>query len=209
MGEELARILLLELYQARVEVRDPLGDPDERGVLNFVAALVHAADVQVEVGVDAIELELVDEIVQAIELLGIHRAGVIARTVDEAGGPLRFTPYGPPLRSGCSLPWWRAGIARSTPATGAGSLPVRKVQELEADAVHSEARERRGIDLGVVVRRQQRGALGPAGEIDTPKTEARAIGRGKMSAGDADEAMLACRSIEKEAHVAGRVVEAK
>ena len=114
-----------------------------------------------------------------------------------------FAPYRTvTLRTGGSaLPCCSAVL---TCALRARSLRIRQVQELEADAVDAESRERGSIDLGIVVRRQQRRTCSPAGEIDTPEPNPLAVGGGEVSTGDADEAVFAGGSIKEEPDVGRR-----
>ena len=201
VGQELLCIFFLQFYQAGIEVRDGFcaGLSINQGVIfNSVTALVLATHVQVEVDVDAVQLQLIDEIVQAVELLRIHGARVVARVVDETAPPCRI---GLCARSGsactrCSRPTCSARPTRTSRCTyAAGTRPVKK---LEANTVDAEAGELGGEDLSVVVRRQHIGA------VDAPEAKARAVGCFEMSAGDADETTLARGSFQQEAHVGGR-----
>jgi hypothetical protein len=84
VGQELPGVLLLQLNQPLVEVGEPLGEPQQLVVGHSVARFVGAADVQVEVRVDAAVLELGDEEVQPVELGRIEGAGVVAGGFDQA-----------------------------------------------------------------------------------------------------------------------------
>ena len=82
--QQLLRVFLFQLDEARVEERETLGPLDLVVVAHAVAGLVGAAHVEVQVDIDAALLELGDLEIQAVELLSIERAAVGACGIDDA-----------------------------------------------------------------------------------------------------------------------------
>ena len=85
--EDLPRVVLLQLDQARVVERHPLRPADLVEVLHAVPGLVRPADVQVQIDVDPALLELGHEEVEAVELARVEAPAVTgARGDDPARG---------------------------------------------------------------------------------------------------------------------------
>ena len=83
MGQQILGVLLLEIDEARIEKREPLAPLDFVEVLHAVAGLIRPAHVQVEIDIDPALLEFGDLVVQAVELLGVERAAVVAGGIDD------------------------------------------------------------------------------------------------------------------------------
>ncbi len=86
--EQVVRIFLLQLDNALIVEREAL-DPiaiDLLGVVDAIAFLVIAADVEVEIHVDPVLLQLGDQEVEPVELLRIEGAGIVFAAVGNAGG---------------------------------------------------------------------------------------------------------------------------
>ena len=99
--EQLARVLLLRLHVRRVEEADGVRDLPVELVhlgIHAVADAEAAADQQVQVGVDSLLLQPGDEVIQAIQRIGVPVPPVAGLVMDQPGrapgGIEKMEPHG-------------------------------------------------------------------------------------------------------------------